>query len=266
MSFLTRRPGRRTTVVAAIALAGGMFIGYAGAPFAGDGLPADKTAVGGSAVQDIDPSTTHEILHQRMKVSSPADLILGVTSECTILTRLLTNTATKDAETTGSVVLHIDIDNRTVPVQTVGFDNDNDGEVEEGEGQDDGSVTFCNRTYQRSVSDNEGDALGRVDQQQDYIRTKTANAFNWVALDVGVDRSAGGYDDPVLNGNNIIDIRVYATYVGGRQESACVAGTTCSTAYVGKRTLVIEPVHAAVFEQSEPSNTTTTAAVTDLIP
>ena len=238
MSFLTKRPSRGASVAGAVVLAAGILIGYAGGGIADDGLPADKTAVAGSGVEDMNPNTTSEILSQRMKVSSPADLILGVTSECTILSRLMTNTATKTASTTGSVVLHITIDGNVVPVETFPT-------------PDDGSVTFCNRTYSRTVSDDENDPNGRVDKQEDYIRTRTANAFNWVALNVGVDESDGGYDD-LANGNNIVDVRVFATYMGGRQESGCVAGTTCSTAYVGKRTLVIEPVHAAVNEQSEP--------------
>ncbi|MDQ3757495.1 MAG: hypothetical protein M3394_06580 [Actinomycetota bacterium] len=256
MSFLSNRPRRRTTV-AAIALAGGIFIGYAGAPFAGDGLPADKTAVGGSSLEDIDPNQVKEILSQRMKVSTPADLILGVTLECSIVTRLVTDTNEETAEALGSVDILVTIDGKNVPVQTAG-----------GTGAgDNGEVTFCNRTYQRTVTDQDGD--GTIDKEDDYIATKTANAFNWVALNVGDEQAEGGYDNPA-NGNNIVDIRVVARYTRTHttRETCKQADLTttevnsCSEAYVGKRTIVIEPVHAAVNEQSEPAG----APATTLVP
>ena len=41
--------------------------------------------------------------------------------------------------------------------------------------------------------------------------------------------------------------------------------SACSEAYVGKRTLVIEPVHAANDEQSEPTGAPVTTTTT-LIP
>lgn len=236
---------RRNTAVGAIALAIGLVIGTAGGGFAGDGgLPADKTAVAGAALKDIGPGEEHPILQQRMKVSSPADLILGVTLECSILTRLVTNNDTPESSTTGSVDIRIEIDGKDVPVQTAG----------EGAG-DDGNVTFCNRTYQRSVTDGE-DEGGLIDTEDDYIRTKAANAFNWVALNVGDD---AGYDSPA-NGNNILDIVVFARYERTHEEGTCLTAdpaTSCSEAFVGKRTLVIEPVHAANGEESEPAGAST---------
>src|SRR5215210_3543292 len=111
---------RRNTAVGAIALAVGLVIGTAGGGFAGDGgLPADKTAVAGSTVMDFNPQEEHVILAQRMKVSSPADLILGVTLECSILTRLVTENGTgnNEANATGSVDIRIKIDGKEVPVQ-----------------------------------------------------------------------------------------------------------------------------------------------------
>jgi hypothetical protein len=243
MSFLTKRPGRKASVAGAVVLAAGILIGYAGGGIAGSGgLPADKTSVAGSGIEDIDPTETHEILSTRMAVSSPSDLILGVTAECSILTRLVTDTDKETATAEGSVVLHITVDGKVVPVQTAPT-------------KDDGRVTFCNRTYQRTVTDTEANSpMDGIDKEDDYIRTKAANAFNWVALNVGT----AGYDNP-LNGNNVLDIRVFATYVRTNPTAnSCPSDTTanlkaCSEAYVGKRTLVIEPVHAANREQSEPT-------------
>lgn len=245
MTLFTRR-----NALTAVALVAGLAVGTAGMGVAGnDGLPADKTAVAGAALKDIGPGEEHPILQQRMKVSSPADLILGVTLECSILTRVVTNNDTPSSATTGSVDIRITVDGKDVPVQTAG----------EGAG-DDGNVTFCNRTYQRSVSDGENDG-GLIDTQDDYIRTKSANAFNWVALNVGNDAT---YDNPA-NGNNILDIVVYARYERTHEEGTCLTAdpaTSCSEAFVGKRTLVIEPVHAANGEESEPAGASTSGGGT----
>lgn len=236
----------RRTAVAALALAVGLVAGTAaGGVATNHQLPADKTAVAGAALVDIGPAEEHPILQQRMKVSSPADLILGVTLECSILTRLVTNNDTPSSATTGSVDIRITVDGKNVPVQTAG----------EGAEGDDGSVTFCNRTYQRTVTDEE-DPLDGIDAEDDYIQTKSANGFNWLALNVGNDAT---YDDPA-NGNNILDIVVFARYDRTHEAGTCVGAdpaTSCSEAYVGKRTLIIEPVHAANGEESEPAGAST---------
>lgn len=233
---------RRNTAVAAIALAVGLLAGTAGGGFASQGgLPADKTAVAGSTVEDFEPNAEHPILSTRMGVSTTGDLILGVSLECSILTRLVTNNTTKTSATTGTVTIRITVDGKSVPVQTAGA----------GSTGDNGSVTYCDRTYQRTTADDEGDT--KVDKTDDYTRTKTANAFNWLAFNAGVDAPAG-YDN-LSNGNNVVDVVVYATYVSTNAPRTCATATgvtSCSEAYVGKRTLVIEPVHAAKNEQSSP--------------
>ncbi len=45
-------------------------------------------------------------------------------------------------------------------------------------------VTFCNRVFNRTVQDAE-DPQDGYDRSRDYIETKTANAFNWVRLNMG---------------------------------------------------------------------------------
>lgn len=243
--FLTKRTG-----AVALALTVGLVAGTAATGIANDNqLPADKTAVAGAALVDIGPSTEHPILEQRMKVSSPADLILGTTLECSILTRLVTDNENPSGEATGSVEIRIEIDGKPVPVQTAG--------LAATQPNDDGEVTFCNRTYQRTVTDEEDNTPpDGIDREEDYIRTKTANAFNWVALNVGVDEADGGYDS-LANGNNIIDIVVFARYTRSATGCTITSETSCADAFVGKRTLVIEPVHAANGEQSEPAGSST---------
>ena len=187
-------------------------------------LPADKTAVAGATTQSMGPGKEKVILQERMRVSTPSDLILGVTAECSILTSLTTNSDNPTSSAKGKVAVRIEIDGKEVPVQT---------------SDPDGSVVFCNRTYSRTVTDDEGPADG-IDDETDYIRTKNANAFNWLAFNVGTD-----FDTPE-NGDNIVDIVVYAKYVTE------TTGDATAQAKVGKRTLVIEPVKAANTEVSEP--------------
>jgi hypothetical protein len=89
-----------------------------------------------------------------------------------------------------------------------------------------------------------------IDTFDDYLRTKTANAFNWLALDTGVN-----FDDPA-NGNNILDIQVKAelddTTAAGEQ---CELGDkSCSEAIIGHRTLIAEPTNASNHESVDPAD------------
>jgi hypothetical protein len=203
----------------------------------GDHMPADKTAVAGATLDTLGADGTEEIiLEETMKVSTPTDLILGVTAECSILTALTTNNDNQSADSTGTVEIWLEIDGKEVPVQT--------------SKPDDGDVVFCNRTYQRTVTDQE-DPTDGVDEESDYINTRSANAFNWVAFNVGND-----YDDPA-NGNNIVHVVVKARYTA---ETSCPTFGCQAKAFVGNRTLVIEPVKASNTETSEPADPAPTPA------
>ncbi|MDQ4095251.1 MAG: hypothetical protein M3174_03470 [Actinomycetota bacterium] len=219
--------------------------------------PANKFAAAGSAVEDVEPNTDHVILSETMKVSSPFDLALSATAECSILTYLRTTGsstpgASELSRTEGRVEMWITIDGKRVPVQTGDIDPQTPGVQ-----QDDGEVTFCNREYERRVIDTEDDGDGNgdgIDEERDFIRTKNANAFNWFALDVGAN-----YDDPTVPagaGNNIVLVELWARYYkeGADPCQETTAGTQedCSDAYVGKRTLVAEPTNASVHEAVLP--------------
>lgn len=203
--------------------------------------PANKTAAIGNTIDDQTPNTDHVVLHEQMKVSSPADLILNLSAECSILTQLVTGSggtdATGQADTSGTVEMYVTIDDKPVPV--AGDPNDRSG--------DDGQVVFCNRDYGRRVTDMENDTDGQ-DRIADYIRTRTANAFQWLALNTGT-----AYDSPA-NGQNILDIDVHAVYTDiDATTGACDSdfSQTCSMAFVGKRTLIVEPTHASVVERTD---------------
>lgn len=181
--------------------------------------PANKASIAGSTLQEISPNQEVELLKEKIRTSDKADLILQVTMECSIITDVVT-TGNDDDRAEGSVVVWVSIDNSpwTTAVPVAG---------------DDGKVTFCNRMHQQVFT---GD-----DDLETYLRTKEANGFNWMALNVG---------------SGIHTVRVKASLVGTPE---CVddqdppqsivpqeaTGTTCAKAIVGKRTLVVEPTKAA---------------------
>ena len=186
-----------------------------------EGGPANKVAAVGTATEHFDDATP--VLSETLKVSSPADLILSLTAECSIITELTTGGEAPDSSSAeGQVEMWITIDGTPVPVSST-------------EG-DDGGVVFCNRAYGRTVEDTEGD--GDVDSEDDYIRTRTANAFNWLALNTGTDF------DSLENGQNILDVVVWADY------TASTTGEAVADAWVGARSLIIEPTNAAVNEST----------------
>lgn len=207
--------------------------------------PANKAAATAHGVAEFDRSAV--LLQERIKVSSPYDLILQLTSECSIVTELTTGgTGAEDfSEASGSIRMYITLDGKRVPISTVDQQPNTPGTQ-----NDDGEITFCNRTYGRTVQDADGD--GNVDQEDDYIRTKNANAFNWLALDVG-----SSYDNPA-NGNNIIDVVVHAEYETSEE------GRAFADAFVGRRSLIMEPTNASVHEQVTPTDTPEGATVIGL--
>ena len=217
--------------------------------------PANKFAAAGAAVDDVEPNTDHVILSETMKVSTPFDLALSATAECSILTYLNTEggpeVVDETSEAEGRVEMWVTIDGEAVPVQTHGYDDPST--VEEENGADNGEVTFCNRKYQRTVEDME-DGMDGIDSERDFIRTRNANAFNWFALNVGSEYDKP--DVPAGAGNNIVQIQLHARY--SDTDTVCTEDTElpdqedCSMAFVGKRTLVAEPTNASVHEQVEP--------------
>ena len=201
-----------------------------------DHEPAQKVAAAGSDIDQVTEDSA--VLRETVRVSSTQDLVLQLTAECSIMTQLTTDTAENSSNAFGSVRFRITIDGTPVLVAT---DDNNASEDDANDAPDDpaepGEVTFCNRAYQRTVTDAEGEN-GAVDTEQDFIRSRTANAFNWLATDIGFN-----YDDPA-NGNNIVEIVVLADY-----DTAASGVGDSAQAYVGSRTLIAEPTNASVHEQ-----------------
>lgn len=215
-SFAMSRRSLAAAAAGLIAIVG--LLSYAEQAGASGG-PANKVAAVGTQLEQFDDATP--ILQEQLKVSSPEDLILSLTAECSIITELTTGGEAPDSsEAFGSVTVWVTVDGKNVPISS--------------SAGDDGKVVLCNRAYGRSVSDTEGD--GDVDEEDDYIRTRQANAFNWLALDTGF-----AYDN-LDNGQNILDVVVWADY------ETSTAGEAAADAWVGARTLIIEPTSTAVNE------------------
>jgi hypothetical protein len=241
--------------------------------------PAMKSAAAGSDVDQIGQEGDRVVLTDQIRVSTAQDLVLQLTSECSILTSLITGDDEAfspqpfqfqdTAYAFGQVKMYVTLDGKRVPVSAndgTGADPEDDPTADPG-GNDQGEVVFCNRAYQRTVQDrgpsgDEGGLEQDIDIERDYIRTRTANAFNWVAGNVGDEQAACGTDDPNYcfdapgNGNNIIDIAVHAIYDinpnGTSNNNSCPLAVgseiTCALAFVGSRTLVTEPIHLAIHE------------------
>lgn len=219
-------------------IAAALMIALVTAPSADAGHePANKVAAAGSDIDTVGQDSI--ILAETVRVSSTQDLVLQLSAECSILTALTTNNDNPTSTAEGSVRMRIEIDGVPVAVATDdatgGADDaaDDDNEV--------GEVTFCNRAYSRTVTDQEDNTPpDGQDEEDDFIRTRTANAFNWLATDIGFN-----YDNP-SNGNNIVEIVVFADY------DTDTAGEATAEAFVGSRTLIAEPTNASVHTTVDP--------------
>ena len=234
--------------------------------------PADKAVASANDLMATSENNAPiTVLQERMRVSSTSDLILQLTSECSILTSLVTNNDTPEQGAFGQVKMFIEIDGHRVPVAT----NDTaapPAEETDTTGTDFGETVFCNRAYARRVTDQESPANG-IDQEEDFIRTRSANGFNWLALNAGTDFSNAGTPtnpnddtgfDEQGNGNNIVDVVVKAEFTKnpnacedpGSDGSLTIIEETCAEALIGSRTLIVEPTHASVHELPEPAPNT----------
>lgn len=232
-----------------------------------DHMPANKFGAAGSTIEDIGANNTKVILDETMKVPSTHDLALQLSAECSILTALQTGEAaggasesSDSASAFGQVEMWITIDGTRVPVSTTDVDP-----AAPGVQTDNGEVVFCNRAYQRRVADSEiqgdGDNNDGIDTEEDFIRTRTANAFNWMALDIGRYDKA---NYPAGTSTNVVKIEVHVRYTteaaaeGNPALATCSSqeplGETCAEAKVGRRTLIAEPTNLSVHEEVQPAS------------
>lgn len=174
---------------------------------------ANKYSVAGSGVEYFGPTATDgpvaastELMATSIKTSTTTDLIIQVTLECSIWTTV-TTVGNEISEATATVKVWVEVDGIPVPVSA-------DDAMD-----DAGKVVFCDRTHRQSVQD-----LDDEDARfETYQRTRSANAFNWIAVDFG-----GG--------------SVPHSVVVKAELSGDASGTALAQAGVGHRTLVVEPV------------------------
>ena len=208
--------------------------------------PANKAAANGSKVVEIPaiPEGGTPILEASLKTSKPQDLIFGVTLECSIITQTYTQGSetgesdTQEAE--GKIRVWVTIDDKIVPIQSLGTGVAPNTQSEEGDDSD--KVTFCNRFQHQFIEDAEEDENDNDEEGFDthrlYLRSKTANAFNWIYLNAG-----SGTHDIVVYADLLTSpvTRCAATGPAGEEPTILPSTTTCANGYVGNRTLTIEP-------------------------
>ncbi|MEY2420415.1 MAG: hypothetical protein QOI95_482 [Acidimicrobiaceae bacterium] len=171
------RSARRVSVALLLVAAtlGAYFVGSQAN--AASSLPADKMTATASNTKVQGPNTDQILMSAKMKTSTPADLVLQVTAECTILSQI-TNMGSTTQSYIATVELWIEIDGRPVPVVPPASGS---GASSGGPASDDnGRVVFCNREFTRTtVYDSQNESI------KDVQNTEQANAFNWVAMNVG---------------------------------------------------------------------------------
>ena len=151
-----------TSAALALLLAAVLFTAYTAQRADADHEPANKVAAAGSDVEQVEDDTP--ILEERIRVSSPFDLILQLTAECSILTELTTNSTNPASDAFGSVRMRIEIDGKEVPVATDDTLGSGEDDVADSDDDEIGEVTFCNRAYGRTVTDDEALPDGQDDE------------------------------------------------------------------------------------------------------
>jgi hypothetical protein len=199
------------------------------------GVPANKVAASGSGIATLSATAGNTIekaiLTETVKINNPTDLIISATAECAILTQVTNSAGPSGSDpvsrATGQVVMYIKIDGKVVPVSS---DDTTDPQT----GAKKGEVVFCNRVQEQQWTDSNDPTKGNDDSGdkiRQYLNTRDANGFNWLALNVGTNY-------PSLTSDNVHTIELWARW------TATTAGQAVAEAKGGKRTLVLEPVKA----------------------
>lgn len=126
--------------------------------------PANKLSASSATFAISETGEVVTILTGAMKTSSPTDVIISLSMECSILTQVQT-VGNDVSEAHAGIVAWVEIDG--VPVGVNALDN--------------GEVTFCDRVQQQETSlfDDEDATI------RSYIATKSAHSFHWIALNLG---------------------------------------------------------------------------------
>jgi hypothetical protein len=214
----TRRPqSARNALLGLLSL--GLLLNFVINPAMATHTPANKATAVGSKVVKAAPGQNVTLMAATLRTSSTKDLLLNVSLECSILTQLITNNDNATSTARGAVRVWIEIDGAVVPINDVS----SPGDSTPGIGDDTDKVTFCDREYSRTVTDTE-DPQDGIDEIKDYIKTKSSHSFQWVSLNLG---------------SGVHEVVVKSDLTTAQTSSAT------AEAYVGNRTLVIEPTSMA---------------------
>ena len=169
--------------------------------------PADKIGVSASTVEVLSTplvagSSSQDVtlLSWTLKTSSPTDLSISVHAECGLWTDVQV-IGGGNSSSNASVKVWVEVDGTPVSVSE--------------QSGDDGKIVFCNRELRLDA------AVPFLDLFQ---RSRSANAFQWMDLNVGA-------------GFHTVEVKA-------RLDSN-VTGIGMAQAGVGRRTLIVEPVKLA---------------------
>jgi len=175
------------------------------------GMPSSKSACTSGSIEQVGGSWV-TVLETDIKTSEPKELVMAVTAETSLVTTAKVQGKQEDWEgSMAQVRVRILLDNE--PVLFPG------GEAEAQEG-----VVFNNRVLKVKGDLSHYADLTETDHWIEiYISTKSANAFNFIAMNVG-------------SGEHNIKVQA-------NMETAVIgSGTPEVAAAMGKRTLVVEEV------------------------
>ena len=244
---MARRPSRHSlsTGILIVLLAGVLVGQTLGA--SATHLPADKVVASGDAVVEVPVTGIVELSEVVFKASKPTDLMIHYTLECSILTRLENQGGPGVDQSTGSAAgrirVWIEMDDKVVAINQISENPQPNDPPEIGDDID--KVTFCNNEQEFTVTDAEEDENNTgggdgTDTYNQYLKTKTANAFNWIVLNTG---GWGG------SNNGIHRIEVMAEF-DEYKPATSPDGTGEAAGFVGNRMLIVEPTkmsnHAVV--------------------
>lgn len=155
------------------------------------------------------------------KTSTNTDLIINATAEVGLYTEIKTK-GNDDSVASAGVECWVELDDKPVPYPAFAGDGTLGNDFTGGNGTvsraNEGSVIFSNRDFGMKTSDFEN-LEAKIEL---FLRTRSANGFNWYTADVG-------------QGEHTIALKARVTQnVDGKGEAK---------ALVGPRTLIVEPVN-----------------------
>jgi hypothetical protein len=209
----------RSRVFSAAVIAAALSAGFLAQGTFASGIPANKTAASGSETEVIGANNSAVVLSETVKINNPTDLIIDVSAECALMTQVTNGADGSTSRAYGQIKMWVTIDGKYVPVSA--------------EDTDHGQVVFCSRVQEQQWTDSNDPVKGNDDsgdRLRQYLDTRDATAFNWMALNVG--ETYPGTSD------NVHLVELHATW------TTSTAGAAIAQAVVGNRTMILEPVKA----------------------